>query len=293
MRRALLWLPIALALGLSGCDLKPRDRVQITLPATLKEVSGLAVAGPNSVFTHNDEHAIVFEVDIRRGRTLRVFALGDPTIEGDFEGIAAAGDLLFLITSDGLLYETRPGRHGDRVDYRVFDTGIGPRCEIEGLSQAPERDHLLILCKRFRGDEGAKRLDIYRWAIGGQRRLETETPWLSVPLDAIMPEDQQDGFRPSGLEWDASTGRLLIVSARDRMMVAIDEKGEPVATVRLAAGRHPHTEGIAVMPDGRVVLADEGSDTRKGRLSVYERQVFSSLPSSDSSLEISSKKSSR
>ncbi len=107
------------------------------LPSELNEVSGLAAAGPDSVFTHDDEFAIVYEFRLTDGHILRTFALGDPTIEGDFEGIAAADGRVFLVTSDGLIYSAAPGENGKRVPYRVYDSGVGPRCEVEGLSQAP------------------------------------------------------------------------------------------------------------------------------------------------------------
>lgn len=237
------------------------------LPTELKEVSGLAVAGPDSIFTHDDEFAIVYELRLSDGRMLRAFALGDPTLEGDFEGIAAADGKVYLVTSDGLVYAVEPGGHGDRVPYRVYDSGIGPRCEVEGLSQAPAPGELLLLCKRFRNDSEEARLEIYRWKFGAER-AERE-PFLSLALDSLLGEAESVDFRPSGIEWVPQSGQLHIVSSRNRLLVTIDPEGTLIETRRFNKSRHPDTEGITLMPDGRLVLADEGSRTREGRLTVY------------------------
>ena len=258
----------ALALLLAGCEpAEVSENGVYNLPSELNEVSGLAVAGPDSVFTHDDEYAIIYEFRLRDGHMLRTFALGEPTIEGDFEGIAVWAGQVFLVTSDGLIYAARPGRNGERVPYRVYDSGIGPRCEIEGLSQSPDPDELLLLCKRFRNDSEEARLEIYRWKIGRDRA--EAAPFLSLPLETLMPGDELAEFRPSGLEFDPASGQLLVISARARTLLVLDRAGRFIERKRFQANRHPETEGITVMPDGRLVLADEGSKTREGRLTTY------------------------
>lgn len=237
------------------------------LPAELAEISGLAVAGPESVFAHEDEFAIIYEISLVNGRVMRAFALGEPTLEGDFEGIAAAGSQVFLVTSDGLIYAATPGRNGERPTYRVHDSGVGPHCEIEGLSQAPEPGLLLMLCKRPRNDAETPMLEIYAWRIGEDHA--EEQPWLSLPLDELFDRKAREDFRPSSLDWDPVRGRLMVVSARDRTLLTFDRDRKLIDRRRLKKDRHPMTEGLALMPDGRLVLSDEGSPNREARLTVY------------------------
>jgi uncharacterized protein YjiK len=254
---------------LAACGAPAEDSGEgvFNLPTELNEVSGLAVAGPDSIFTHDDEFAIIYEFRLSDGHILRAFALDQPTLEGDFEGIAAAQGRVFLVTSDGLIYSAQPGENGARVSYRVYDSGIGPRCEVEGLSQSPEPGELLLLCKRFRNDSAQARLEIYRWTIGSDR-AEAE-PYLSIPLDTLLGDDEPAEFRPSGLEWEPASGQLYVVSARSRSVLIVDRSGKLIELKHLNGTRHPETEGITLMPDGRLVLADEGSRTREGRLTVY------------------------
>lgn len=260
------------ALGIAGllaaCGNTRRDReAAFTLPPGLAEISGLAVAGPDSVFAHDDEYAIVYEIALRNGQILRAFALGKPTIEGDFEGIATADDSVFLITSDGLIYSAHPGRNGERMPYHVFDSGVGAHCEIEGLARAPVADSLLILCKRLHNQEKPTSLDIYRWRIG-QDHAEA-APWLSFPLSGVLKKSERAEFQPSAIEWDERRRQLVVVSARNHMMMTFDGEGRFLRLDRLNAKHHPKTEGLTIMPDGRYVLADEGSKARDGRIASY------------------------
>lgn len=240
----------------------------VDLPDGLREVSGLAVASPNSVFAHDDEHARISEIDLASGRALRSFAFGAADATGDFEGIAAAGSRIHVITSDGQLSSFDAGADGAVVPAEVHDTGIGARCEIEGLSLSPHPGDLLILCKDIPGRGNGGRLLVFSWNIA-TNRLQPQ-PWIDVDLSAELGPDRR-GFAPSSIDWDARTRRVAIVSARNRVMMLLDDYRRVVELRRLDAGRHPQAEGVAIMPSGDIVVADEGGDGRPGRLTIYPR----------------------
>ncbi len=273
MRRA-----AALALLLMPACSAPAQRPYHDLPRALREVSGLAAASPGSVFAHDDEQAIVHEIELATGRILRRFSLGSPPARGDFEGIAAGSGRVYLITSDGQVLAAAIGPDGATVPFDVHDTGIGDACEIEGLSLAPEPGNLLILCKRARrgGPEG--RLLIYLWSIGGAAPVGQ--PWRDIDLGEAA-DGALDGFAPSSIEWVPARRQLVVVSARDHMLLVLDEQGRILGTHRLPAARHPQPEGVTVTAADELVIADEGTRNWPGRLTVYPpdylRQVLSSF----------------
>jgi len=219
------------------------------MPLGLFEMSGLAVASETSVFTHNDEHGIIYEVSIIDGEILRIFALGDPTIAADFEGIEVSQDRVYLITSKGILYEASIGYHQSRVKFNG---------ELS----------FLILCKSPRQPELKDRLTIYKWNLS-ERRPVTE-PWLSIDRDDLLLQSEQKRFKPAGLDWQTDTGRLSIISGGNRQLLLLNKDGEKIANYVLAKRHHPQTEGLAIMPNGTFVFADEGTRTQDGRLSVYK-----------------------
>jgi uncharacterized protein YjiK len=241
------------------------DGVRILpLPDELREISGLAVAGPTSVFAHDDEQGVVREVSIEDGHIIRSIRFGD---SGDFEGIAADGNRIFVITSNGMLSSFTAGADGTTVTPETVDTGVGERCEIEGLSLGPQPGRLLILCKDVRGHGNHGRLLVFAWDIAARRLVEQ--PFVDADLSDVLGENRR-GFAPSGIDWDVRRRRVVIVSARNRLLLELDESGRVVTQRVLEALRHPQAEGVAVMPNGVLVISDEAGDSGgPGRLTVY------------------------
>ncbi len=260
---------VLMALGATGASAQPTTPRQMPLTEQLIEISGLAAASDDTVFAHNDEFAIVYEIDIRDGAMRRAFALGDPTTKGDFEGIAAYEGRIYLITSAGALYEADISDHRARVRFNIYDTGAGKFCEVEGLSLAPTPGEFFILCKRPRKGGPAGRLLIYRWGLA-ERRPVSE-PHLSVPFRDFLPGSEREGFRPAGVEWDAATQTLMVVSSRSHIVYSFDASGKFLRKNRLPADRHPQSEGLAVLSSGAILVADEGGGrNRAGLISVYD-----------------------
>jgi uncharacterized protein YjiK len=236
------------------------------LPQGLTEVSGLAVASANSVFAHDDNYGIVYEIDLGTGRVLRAFALGKPTVKGDFEDIAVRAGTVYLLESDGRLFEATIGEHRQRVRYNVYDTGVGTHCETEGLANGPKDGEFLILCKKPHRDKLKDRLVIYLWSITD--RAPVSSPWLNVPLDGLVEPLDQANFHPSAFYWQRELGRFLIVSAKGHSAIEIDEHGKLIDRVKLDKVEHPQPEGLVLMPDGRLVISDEGSRGH-GKIAIY------------------------
>ena len=239
---------------------------QFFLPQGLSEISGLAVASAVTVYAHNDEYGIVYEIDLGLGKVVKAFALGKPTVKDDFEDIVVRGSYVYLLTSGGRIFEAPKGEHRKRVHYNVYDTGIGDRCETEGLANGPTADEFLILCKQARDVSLKERLVIYAWNL--HDHLPTVTPWLDVPLDGLVEELDQANFHPSAFIWRRDTGTLLVVSAKNHIAIEVDQQGRLINRISIRKDLHPQPEALALMPDGRLIVGDEGLRGR-GKISVY------------------------
>jgi uncharacterized protein YjiK len=242
--------------------------MQAPLARGLVEISGLAAASENSVYAHNDEHAIVYELAVADGKILSAFALGDPTVKADFEGIAVRDGRIYLLTSTGLIYEAPIGANRERVKYNIFDTGVGTFCEAEGLAKAPVEDEFLILCKKAYGSALDNRLVVFRWSLSERRVVAA--PWMNILYTDIMPDKLAEEFRPSAIEWDAARQLMIILSARSKHLIAVDKSGRAAYIKALSAKRHAQPEGVTLMESGALVIADEGARRGPGKLSVYQ-----------------------
>jgi hypothetical protein len=251
--------------GIAGYLIQEPER-EFLLPQGLSEVSGLAVASDDSVFAHNDEYGIVYEVELKTGKTVKAFALGTPTVKADFEDIATRGEYIYLLTSDGRIFEARKGEHRKRVLYNVYDTGVGQRCETEGLANGPREDEFLILCKRMRDPSLEDRLVIFLWNVADHSPVTA--PWLNVPLGSLLDKLEHANFHPSALAWKRETGTLLIISSKGHNAIEIDSQGRLRGRYKFDKDRHPQPEGMTMMPDGRLVIGDEGPRGH-GKLTIY------------------------
>lgn len=257
--------PVVLALAATAApelrldrwDFEAGPTTDIRLPAELREVSGLALSPDGRLFAHDDEIAEIHQLDPATGDVLASFGLGESTVTGDFEGLAWADDRLFLITSEGTIAEFRPGANAARVDYRRHVTGLASVCEVEGLTHDPGTGSLLIVCKEMY-DDGPP--GVYAFDLA-QRRLESQ-PRLAIRSTS------GDEVSPSALVIDPGSGNLIVLAARQRRILEVDREGRTVAEARLRRNAHPQAEGIELLPDGTLLIADEGGNGR-GRLAWY------------------------
>lgn len=241
---------------------------QWKLPDRLEEISGLALSDDGRLLAVNDEQAIIYELDYEEGRLVKSFAFGERrTLRDDFEGIAWFERRVYLVTSDGTIYVAHEGADGDRVPFQSYSTGVGRDCEIEGLATDKSEQELLLLCKRSVPGSDLSRPLIFRWSIR-DRTIE----WvrrIELPQRAIEDALGSIGLRPSGIAHAPAENHWLIVAARQRALVEIDNSGQLVAARTFPlADRHRQPEGIELLADGRLVIADEGRGGR-ARLTVY------------------------
>ena len=246
------------ALARYDFDAPPADRWK--LPKELNEISGLAADRAGRVFAHGDERAIVYQLDPATHRVVKRFTLGRPAVRGDFEGIALADGRVFLLTSDGVLYAAPEGRDGDAVAFVTYDTGIGRSCEVEGLAWIERDRTFLVACKLPRVAALRGSLTVFAWSL--DRRALAPAPTLRVPLARVASLLGEAAIHPSELTRDPTTGHLLLLAARAHAVAELTPAGAVVRVARLRRSLHRQAEGLTVMPDRTLLVADEANGDR-------------------------------
>ncbi|MDA1077075.1 MAG: SdiA-regulated domain-containing protein [Proteobacteria bacterium] len=241
---------------------------QWKLPGRLREISGLALTDDERLLAVTDEDAVVYEIDYQSGALIKSFALGQPTVRDDFEGITVNGATVYLISSTGRIYVTREGNDGERVRYQVYDTGIGKVCEVEGLTWSRRLETLIIACKEARSKALKNLVTVYAWSPH-----EDAPPRTLFALDehALAAAYDEKKFNPSAIAIDATTDTYLLLASRQRAIARVSSDGRLIASARLATAiKHDQAEGLAVTSAGALIIADEGGKG-KARLGVYEQ----------------------
>ena len=265
--------PTAAATSLRIADRTYRqaDVTRFKLPKALREISGLALDDAERLYGHDDERAIIYQIDYQQGRILNRFGLRGG-LAADFEGIAWLNDRLFMITSAGELFEFPAGAADAVVPYQTHTDGLN--CEVEGLTRSADGNGLLAACKNR--PKGKQALHIYRWQPG-------DTQWSAEPFirvkrsqfDALFAEsgmERPDKFQPTAITVTPER-RLLLIAGPQKVLLELSAEGVPVAVARLDADVHRQSEGIAMTASGVLIIADEGdnrgSNKSRGRLAIY------------------------
>ena len=255
-------------ISLESYDLKVETATHWKLPGRLEEISGLAMTLDNHLMAHNDEKAVIYEIDYQKAEIVKAFQLADMKnpVDGDFEGIATVNDQVYLVTSSGRIYESRRGTDGESVLYNIYTTGIGRDYEIEGLAYDASQRVLLLMCKDARRAELKAQLVLYHWSTDEKQLIEDAH--IVIPVIEFTRHIEGKEFQPSGIERHPVSGNYFVVAARQKAIAEITPGGQVVAAKRFPVEWHRQPEGITFAADGTLIIADEGSG-KKARLTLY------------------------
>ena len=249
-----------------------RPALNVTLPTLLQEVSGLTDLSASEVLCVQDELGIVFLYDLARRAVTRQVRFGPP---GDYEGITRVDSRVFVLRSDGLLYEIEDllGRPAIRT-YRL----ALPTTDNEGLCFDATRRRLLIAPKSRLG-KGRDLRDVRPLYAFDLRRLALEPEPVAV-LDVedireyalehqqVLPEKREKKggarrpllrFMPSSLAVHPVTDEILVLSAMDHVLAAFDRSGKVTGYALLDTRLFRQPEGLTVLPNGDLVITNEAA----------------------------------
>jgi uncharacterized protein YjiK len=257
---------------LARADTLPPDTpvLRWILPDRLAEVSGLALSADGRLFAHGDETGRIVEIDYRRGLIAREWSLGPPVVLDDFEAITAVGDTLVMLTSKGRLYRFRAGEDDDGVPYGIIDTGLGDRCQFEGMTYDPLAGALILACKNVEDGGANDVVLLYRWPWG--RDSTATDPLIEVRVAAadVIGDKGWSKVEPSDIAVDPRSGNYVLVASGQKGVFEVTPTGQVVASRALPPG-HAQPEGLAITQDGLMLVTDEAVEG-PAVLTGYRRQ---------------------
>jgi|SRR5690606_14331527 len=254
------------ALLIKEHSLSPAERdASIWLPGYRASIEGKRLAGLNddetSDLAYNPITGTLFAVTgklpmlvelSRSGEVLRRIALkgfANP------EGVAVLENGMIAVTDErkrslSLFELDAQTRELDLADARPFDLGFPDAGNkgFEGIAWDPAQQRLLL---------GKEREPTAMFSLDsdGRRLLEQELQ----PL----PDYGLDMRNLSALSVDPRTGHILALSAQSRLLLELDERGEPVSFISLLGGRSglespiPRAEGVAMDEEGTIYMVSE------------------------------------
>jgi uncharacterized protein YjiK len=257
---------------LARYDLSYKHPTTRTLPRKVSEASGLAVSDDGRLFCHDDERGVVYQINFSTGEIVKQFALGRFGVNGDFEDIAIKGKTFYLIESGGTLYEFPETNDGQTVEYRTYKTFLTQKNDVEGLVYDKETDCLLLLCKGSAGKGYSAYKAVYSFSL--KKKSLAEKPRFLVPLDRVTRSSHSGEFNPSGIARHPKSGTFFIIAAQGSTIIELSRDGKILAQQSINRKANPHPEGIAFIPDGTLILCNDGQGSR-GSITYYPPQKAS------------------
>ena len=227
------------------------------MPPELQEISGIALTPDGRLFAHGDELARVTVLNPRTGVVLKSFTVGTG-LAGDFEGITFAGSDIYMITSNGNLYQFREGASDAAVRYSMIDTRLGKECEFEGVAFERDSAWLVMPCKRTTKKLPSGQLVMYRWRLQGAD--SARLTMLTIPMSEVVGSNGWKALHPSDITIDPATGNYILISSQEKALVEITPAGQ-VQRSEALPGKHPQPEGVAITSDNLLIVSDEASNS--------------------------------
>jgi uncharacterized protein YjiK len=256
-----------LARRIATADAAPEMALPLAMwimPPQLREISGLALTSRGTVLTHDDNSGRVSEIDPKTGILVKAFSLIGNQKE-DFEAITIAGNDIYLMASDGKLFRFREGADGQQVQFMMFNTGLGKKCEFESLAYESDSTRLVMVCKRILDKQAPKELVIYRMPLPLNRATFSV---IHVPLKQVVGSNKWKNFRPSDITIDPFTKNYVIIASHEKGLLVLTPDGDVVRSEPLP-GDHRQPEGVAITKDSILLISDE-ANVKPAAITLYK-----------------------
>ena len=221
-----------------------------TLPKELKEISGLTYYKDDQLLCVQDEDAVVYVFDAKKGKVVKDFGFGG---YGDFEGIEYVNGQVYVIESNGSLYRFAP----ESTQIGLTKTDLPKKTEVEGLGYDPKTKRLLIAVKNGQGssDKAVYSYDLLNKAVFRDMSLNDE----QLTGAGIDPKS----YKPSGIAVHPLTGEWYMLTSAGKRLLITNRQAKIIYSEPLDPKEFTQPEGICFAPNGDMYISSEG-DKKKG-----------------------------
>jgi uncharacterized protein YjiK len=242
----------------------------IELPDKLKEISGITFYKEGQLLCHHDENSGIYIIDYQ---TSKVDKLNNEVIKGDFEDIVFMNGLIYMLQSNGRIFEYRQ-QTGNTSKPEEYTTGLDEMNNCEGLAYDKQTNSLLIACKEKSTLKGSAEAPGYRSIY----RFDLETKKLmSQPIITISLIELENNygikkFKPSGIAIEPKTKNYYILASAGKSLLIINKAGEIIKACKLNPDIFEQPEGICFDPEGKLLFISSEGKNNKAKLFIFKME---------------------
>jgi hypothetical protein len=251
-----------------GYDLASPEKIDV-LPGILHEISGITEIDNSTIATIQDENGVLVFYDISKSRITNQFVFQN---DGDYEGLARAGNTIYVLRSDGILFEI-PDYKSDEFAGNKYKTEI-PAKDNEGLCYYKKKNMLLIGPKSDLEGKKKSKKAVYGFSLETKKLLEK--PVIRFDLEEIkdyaarhnlnLPvTNKKNGESAPKIELRISdicihpiTNKLFLISGVEQLFFVFDLSGKIEYMEKLDPVLFNQPEGITFLNNGDMLISNEG-----------------------------------
>jgi hypothetical protein len=222
------------------------------LPEDLKEVSGIHYRGNGLFACVQDESGVIYFYNTESGSIEKQISFAGA---GDFEGIAQANEVIYVIRADGRLYEIR-NLDASKPVVKEYETGLTVKDNVESLCYDVDGKRLLLTGKDENKSTGKREVYAFDPVTG------KTAPVFSIDLNSeLMAGKSKKGsvkFSPSGMGIHPVTKDIYITDGPAAAVYKLNSMGKITGVYKLDSREVPQAEGISFSPGGEIFISTEG-----------------------------------
>ena len=228
------------------------------LPDPLDEISAMAWIGDGRVVSVQDEDGVFFIYDMQSSQIEKSVEFGSG---GDYEGIAAVGNDVFVLRSDGVIFEISAYQNGKpEIKKHVTAVNRMDGINLEGFVADTGNQRLLLAVKERKGNSRGK--EIFSFDLN-RNKVEDEPLFvidLSNEIFREVDEKLKERFTPGEIGINPQTGEYYILDGTRPKLLVVDQNGTLKELFMLDPDEFGNPEGLTFSPDGTLYISNEAED---------------------------------
>jgi uncharacterized protein YjiK len=237
------------------------------MPQVLTEISGLSYIDADRFACVQDEMGTIFIYNTKTSAIEKEIVFSGA---GDYEGLAMVNETVWVVRSDGHLYEVN-NINTEKPVVKQYDTPLTVQHNIEGLCYDKKNNRLLLASKD--GEPGATDYKgIYAFDL--TTKTMQAQPAFKIDLtnevfaNGGAGKKKSGGIMPSSIAINPVTNDLYITDGRKAKLLVLTADGGIKKLYSLNSSEFPQPEGITFKPSGELFIANEGPKQAGSILSV-------------------------
>lgn len=274
MRYTVNFFAVIIILSVIAGACKPKNRVLKSPPGydfskgmvdkldiKLKEISGIIWDNVKDEFiAHQDERGLLFFLD-KESKIIKGQPFEFDAEKGDYEDIAIAKGVIYVLKSDGSLTKVYTDSTGKRYGVEAGSISLSGVNDFESLYYDPERNALIMICKNCQSDN-KKVISAYAYypdSIG----FDNKPVYVidAVKAEQLSPQ-KTSKLQPSAARIHPKTNKLFILSSASNQLVIADLNGNVEGVYWLSKKMFEQPEGLTFKSAGDMYISNEGITSR-------------------------------